>query len=146
MLDPDVLMLLLLADAATWVNRFLKFLQTCNLIYVNVNAKLIQLKSALKCTEENNGPLFTMHTVSFLELAFKKMDLSRRICNNNLMSNKESPNQRINDFKTNIKAVFMKELLGELDTALRIDSETFLVFDVFNAQMELREEKHLEKI
>ena len=39
----------------------------------------------------------------------------------------------------------MKELLDELDKALRIDDETFLAFDVFNVQMELREE-HLEKI
>ena len=60
------------------------------------------------------------------------------------MSDKESPNQRINEFKTNIKSVFMKELLDELDKVLRIDDETFLAFDVFNVQMELREE-HLEK-
>ena len=62
------------------------------------------------------------------------------------MSDKESSNQRINEFKTNIKAVFMKELLDEWDEALRIDDETFLAFDMFNVHMELREEKHLEKI
>ena len=40
----------------------------------------------------------------------------------------------------------MKELLDKLDKALRIDDETFLAFDVFNVQMELREEECLEKI
>ena len=62
------------------------------------------------------------------------------------MSEKESSTQRINEFKTNIKVVFMKELLDELDKALRIDDETFLYFEVFNAQMELREEERSEKI
>ena len=130
-----ILMLLLLAHVLTHINRFSKLLQTHNLINANVKAKLIQLKSALKCIEENDGPSFTKQTVSFLELAFEKTELSRRFHNTNLMPNKESPNQGINEFKTNIKAVFMKELLDELDKALRINNETFLAFDVFNAQM-----------
>ena len=91
LLDPDnVLKLSLLADVLTLVNRFSKFLQTCNLICTNVNAKLFQFKSALKCIEVNDGPLFMKHAVSFLELAFKKMEFSRRFCNNNLMSDEES--------------------------------------------------------
>ena len=48
MLDLDVLMLLLLADVLTHVNSFSKFLHSRNLVYANVNAKLIQLKSTLK--------------------------------------------------------------------------------------------------
>ena len=120
-LDTDnVLMLLLFGDVLTHVNRFLKFLQTLNLIYANVNAELIQLKSTLKRTEENNGPLFTKHAVSFLELAIEEMELSRRLLNNNLMCDKKSPTQRINKFKTNIKAVFMRELLDESDKELTV--------------------------
>ena len=64
MMDPDnMVMLLLLADVLTQLNRFSKFLQTCSLIYTNVNAKLIHLKSESKHTEENNGPLFTKHSI-----------------------------------------------------------------------------------
>lgn len=40
----------------------------------------------------------------------------------------------------------MKELLDELNKAPRIENETFLVFDVSNVQMDLKEEKGLEKI
>ena len=64
MRDPDnMVMLLLFADVLTQLKRFSKFLQTCSLIYTNVNAKLIQLKSASKHIEENNGPLFTKHSI-----------------------------------------------------------------------------------
>ena len=64
MMDPDnMVILLLLAEVLTQLNRFSKFLQTYSLIYTNVNAKLIQLKSASKYTEENNGPLFTKHSI-----------------------------------------------------------------------------------
>ena len=61
------------------------------------------------------------------------MEWSRRLCYNNLLSIRESLNQLINEFKTNIKAVFMNELLDKLDKAFRIDKETFRDFDVFNA-------------
>lgn len=71
------------------------------------------------------------------------MELSRRLCYNNLLSIRESLNQLINEFKTNIKAVFMNELLDKLDKALRIDKETFRDFDVFNAQVELKEKRVL---
>ena len=71
------------------------------------------------------------------------MELSRRVCYNNLLSIRESLNQLINEFKTNIKAVFMNELLDKLDKALRIDKETFRDFDVFNAQVELKEKRVL---
>ena len=71
------------------------------------------------------------------------MELSRRLCYNNLLSIRESLNQLINEFKTNIKAVFMNELLDKLDKALRIDKETFRDFDVFNAQVELKEKRLL---
>ena len=54
----------------------------------------------------------------------------------------KTPTQRINGFKSNIKAVFMKELLDELDKALRIYDETFLALDVFNTQIQLREEEN----
>ena len=72
------------------------------------------------------------------------MELRKRL--GNLISDKESLNQRISEFKNNIKAVFMKELLDELDKTLRIDNETFLAFDMFNAQMESREEERLGEI
>ena len=55
----------------------------------------------------------------------------------------KTPTQRINEFKSNIKAVFMKELLDELDKALRIYDETFLALDVFNTQIQLREEENI---
>ena len=42
--------------------------------------------------------------------------------------------------------IFLIELLDELNKALRIDNETFLVFDVSNVQVQLREEKGLEQI
>ena len=71
------------------------------------------------------------------------MEWSRRLCYNNLLSIRESLNQLINEFKTNIKAVFMNELLDKLDKALRIDKETFRDFDVFNAQVELKEKRVL---
>ena len=64
MLEPDnILMLLLLADVLTHINRFSKFLQTRNLIYANVNEKLFQLKAALQRVEENDGPLFKENMV-----------------------------------------------------------------------------------
>ena len=37
----------------------------------------------------------------------------------------------------------MNELLDKLDKALRIDKETFRDFDVFNAQVELKEKRVL---
>ena len=42
--------------------------------------------------------------------------------------------------------IFLIELLDELNKTLRIDNETFLVFDVSNVQVQLREEKGLEQI
>lgn len=59
------------------VNRFSKFLQTCDLIYARVNAKLIQLKSALQRIKEIDDPLFTKHEVHFLELALKKTGIEQ---------------------------------------------------------------------
>lgn len=59
------------------INRFLKFLQTCDLIYARVNAKLIQLKSALKRIKEIDDLLFTKHEVYLLELAFKKTGIEQ---------------------------------------------------------------------
>ena len=62
MLEPvNILMLLLPTELLTHINRFSKFLQIRNLIYVNVNEKLLQLKKAMQRTEENDGPLFKAH-------------------------------------------------------------------------------------
>lgn len=62
MLEPvNILMLLLPTELLTHINRFSKFLQIRNLIYANVNEKLLQLKKAMQRTEENDGPLFKAH-------------------------------------------------------------------------------------
>lgn len=63
MLEPvNILMLLLLTELLTHINSsYQKFLQIRNLIYANVNEKLLQLKKAMQRTEENDGPLFKAH-------------------------------------------------------------------------------------
>ena len=127
--------LILFADVLTHFNRFSKFLQICNLIYVNVNKKLLQLKRAMQHTEENNNPLFKVHTLPFLQLAQEKMELVRRLCYNNLMSADASPDKKITDFKTRLKAPFMKELAEELDWAMPTDNNRFLAFDTFNVRI-----------
>ena len=134
----------LLKAAATWRSfRFTWSFTWC--LMVNLSFLLFPDSSHLP-RDQRDQMLDPDNMFSLTSTDFRSSSRPTRLCNNNLMSDKESSTQRINEFKTNIKVVFMKELLDELDKALRIDDETFLYFEVFNAQMELREEERSEKI
>ena len=142
--EPNtILMLLLLSDVLAHVNRFLRYLQTRNLIYSTVSRKFSQLIESLTKLLNADGALFTEFALPFLLLSKKRIMLSRRLRCHNLIE-EEDLYTLITKFKSNVKTPFMNDLIAELNDALKINDPVLLAFDVFNVCVNFpeKERKH----
>ena len=97
LLKPDtILFLLLLSDVLTHINRFSLFLQRKNLIFADIANKFTSLKSSVNELKDTDGPLFSQHSRTLLQISKERMELARRLRGNNLieMINEEEINSR----------------------------------------------------
>ena len=131
LLEPNnVLFLLLLADVLQPVNRFSMFLQTRNLVFNSVNAKLNQLMESLRDISENEGPYFKKNAESFLHTVYNRLTFARRIRDSALPG--DNIDKTIREFKAKIKKPFFNALLTEISNAINIADKEVIAFDVFN--------------
>ena len=85
LLEPNnVLYIVLLADVLQPLIRFSVFLQTKNLVFNSVNAKLNQLMESLRDISTNDGPYFKQNAESCLYTAYNRLTFTRRIRDNAL--------------------------------------------------------------
>ena len=138
LLNPDnIMFLLLLADVLAHVNRFSKFLQKKNLVYSNVNKKSKQLTEALHSLHDKDRPLFSTHAEEFLSLSQERMGLARRVRRSALLEEGFDLAEKITSFNAEIKKPFIRDLLQEIDKAMKMNDNVLLAFDVFNAKTNL---------
>ena len=107
LLEPNnVLFFLLLADVLQPVNRFSTFLQTRNLVFNSVDAKLNQLIESLRDISENDRPHFKENAESFLYTAYNRLTFARRITDNTLPGDNIDIDKTIREFKAKLKSPF----------------------------------------
>ena len=139
LMDPNtILMLLLLADVLVHVNRFFRYIQTCNLIFAT-------LVESMQHLAENDGPSFSEHAVQFLTVAKERMALARRLRGREDVL-EEDEAYRVNRFRQQVKAPFMTALIEELQNALLINDSVFLAFNVFNVTTKYSFQERIEHV
>ena len=107
------------------------FLQTRNLVFNSVNAKLNQLIESLRDISEKDGPYFKETAESFLYTAYNRLTFDG-IRENALPGDNIDIDKTIIEFKTKIKEPFFNALLTEISDAMNIADKEVRAFDVFN--------------
>ena len=143
-----ILFLLLISDVLTHINRFSLFLQRKNLIFADIANKFTSLKSSVNELKDTDGPLFSQHSRTLLQISKERMELARRLRGNNLIEiiNEEEINSRIEKFYRVLKVPFLEAVLRELDLAFHLDDRIFLAFDAFNVTSDFDIEKRIRCI
>ena len=147
LLAPNtLLMLLLLADLLVHINRFSVFLQKKNLIYADISSKLERLKESIKELVDEDGPLFNQFAREYLHISHERMELARRLRGNELTDNEVEINRVLNSFDQEIKKLFLREVLREVEVAIQVNDPVFLAFDIFNPNAKLSKVEIKEKV
>ena len=81
---------------------------------------------------EQEGPLFTNHSVLFLKESYQRMSLPKKLRINSLIDNEDKIPNIIVRFKMISKVPFLSDVLAELEAAMNIADPVFLSFDAFS--------------
>ena len=92
------------------------------------------------------GSYLKKHALEFPSIIRERNNRARRLCSSNVPDEKETLEYQVEQFCNNVKIPFLKDLMNEINVALKTDDEVILVFNVFNTKTKLTEDESCGKI
>ena len=145
LLEPNLLLLLLLAEVLNPINILSKYLKTSTLVYTSISAKVNHLtekmhiiKDSLSDPQVADSKLkFFNKAVSFLHINGQKNHLGHELCGHDKAS-QHKPSALIKKCLAGIGYSFVDDLISEIKESLVVDNPILEAFNIFSMETQSR--------